>query len=205
MPKTPSAVFITEKNKQEPSSIAHLFEVQYASGGYLYLTDYNTDLTYPSGSQVYTAFPITFGSLEENREGSIPNVTVNVANASRVIGYYAELYNGLRGQSLVVKTVFVTHLDDANAYTEDKYTVDSCVINESQVSFNCSSRSDIMEVTIPKDRFGSMCRFVFKGTQCLYSGGETTCDKSLARCKVLNNQERFGGFSAVKNYGVLWR
>jgi len=39
-----------------------------------------------------------------------------------------------------------------------------------------------------------MCRWSFKGTECGYSGGSTTCDKTYARCAALVNTDNFGGF-----------
>ncbi len=37
------------------------------------------------------------------------------------------------------------------------------------------------------------CSFDFKGTDCGYSGAETQCNKSWARCVDLSNTDRFGG------------
>jgi len=40
----------------------------------------------------------------------------------------------------------------------------------------------------------SSCRWkVFKGTECGYSGSETWCDRSYARCEQLSNTDNFGG------------
>jgi hypothetical protein len=38
------------------------------------------------------------------------------------------------------------------------------------------------------------CRWkVFKGTECAYSGAETWCDRTYARCNALGNTANFGG------------
>jgi lambda family phage minor tail protein L len=203
MPKTPSTGFKTEKNKEESSSLVHLYEFEYEPDEWLYLCDYDQDVTFPasSGGQLYTTFPITHDQLSENREGQVDQLQVSVANADRVIGGYVELYDGFRGNRLNIKTVFIGLLDDADAYIEDKYTIDSAIVSEGQCSFTCTSRLDVMDVQIPNRRFLNYCAWlVFKGPECLYSGSGTTCDRSLARCRELGNQVRFGGFPGCKMY-----
>jgi len=44
-------------------------------------------------------------------------------------------------------------------------------------------------------KHSASCRWkVFKGAECGYSGGETWCDRSYARCAALSNTNNFGGF-----------
>ena len=45
----------------------------------------------------------------------------------------------------------------------------------------------------------SSCRWPFKGIECGYSGAETWCDQSYARCTVLDNTDNFGGFRWLPN------
>jgi len=39
----------------------------------------------------------------------------------------------------------------------------------------------------------SSCPWVFKGTECGYSGAATSCDQTYQRCVVLANTDNFGG------------
>jgi hypothetical protein len=39
----------------------------------------------------------------------------------------------------------------------------------------------------------SSCPWVFKGTECAYSGEESTCDQTYERCRFLGNTANFGG------------
>ena len=48
----------------------------------------------------------------------------------------------------------------------------------------------------------SHCRFVFKDAWCGYGGIETTCDKTLTRCRALSNSDRYGGFPGVGRGGI---
>lgn len=49
----------------------------------------------------------------------------------------------------------------------------------------------------PNMTYDINCQFKFKDSRCLYSGTETKCDKTLARCQALNNVTRFGGYPSV--------
>ena len=197
MPRNPSSTFISEKNKLESSQVIHLYEFEYSSGGSLYnlyFTNYDTNITYPSGGQIYYASAIQHDQLQESRDGGVAQVTISVANVDRVIGSYVDENDGFRGRPLTIKTVFASHLDDASAYIEEKFTVDSATIAEDTCQLTCTSRMDVMNVNIPRRRFVNYCQWVFKSTECGYAGAETSCNKSFARCQALDNEERYGGF-----------
>jgi hypothetical protein len=54
---------------------------------------------------------------------------------------------------------------------------------------------------------GSLCPWVFKGTECTYSGGMTDCNKTYRRCLNLNNQNYFGGFRflpSIEEKEIWW-
>ena len=49
-------------------------------------------------------------------------------------------------------------------------------------------------------KHSSLCRWKeFKGTECRYSGAQTKCDRTYARCIQLSNTSNFGGFRWLKN------
>lgn len=54
----------------------------------------------------------------------------------------------------------------------------------------------------------SSCRWtVFKGTQCLYAGAQTACDRSYTRCAALTNTANFGGFrwlASIQDKEIVW-
>jgi len=70
------------------------------------------------------------------------------------------------------------------------------------VTFTVSSKN-IFGAKVPKSRMlRNSCRFKFKGIFCAYLGDQTECDKTLARCKELNNSPRYGGSPTIGNVGV---
>lgn len=44
------------------------------------------------------------------------------------------------------------------------------------------------------------CRWIFKDSNCGYTGAQTSCDYSFTRCQALGNQLRFGGFPHLNDY-----
>ena len=61
-----------------------------------------------------------------------------------------------------------------------------------------TSKFDVLDVNLPLRRYSRhFCSWVFKSAECGYDGGEAACDHSLARCKVLENVERYGGFPSI--------
>lgn len=53
----------------------------------------------------------------------------------------------------------------------------------------------------------SSCPWVFRGTECAYSGDATTCDQTYARCGMLENAANFGGdrfLSSLMQKEIWW-
>jgi phage-related protein len=74
--------------------------------------------------------------------------------------------------------------------------------DEKWVSFTLGAPSPF-RVRFPRNRIlKDYCRWRFKSTECGYSGGETTCDKTLAQCRLRSNSARFGGFPGVGHGGI---
>lgn len=84
------------------------YKVSYVA--VLQLVDNNYDVTYDGIT--YSAFPIKFGEMSMSSDGSIDKASLSVANVSREITYYVEMYNGLSNRQVSVKTVFANVLDN---------------------------------------------------------------------------------------------
>jgi phage-related protein len=94
--------------------------------------------------------------------------------------------------------VWSNQLADTDAYIEEQYFIDSYISSEDAVEFTLSSKFDVLDIVIPAGTYlRGYCRWKFKSTECAYAGAETSCNKTLARCRVLANQVRFGGFPSI--------
>lgn len=195
MPRDLDAGFLTNKNAETNDPI-YLYTIhEYNGADSLYYTDREDDVTFDSIT--YTAFPIAHSSISQNVKGTIDKIRFTITNVDRQIGYYLE-NNDLRGKKVTVKQVFADDLADTNAYIDDVFYIDNYVATEEFVIFNCSTKFDILDVKIPmRLQTRNYCPFLFKGTECGYSGAGDSCGKTISACRAYSNVERFGGFPSI--------
>ena len=195
MPRYLSNTFRTEKNKQTNKPINLYTIKEYDGANDLRFAEYDSDVTYQG--DVYSKFPLTHENISENTQGEIDHVTVTVSNISRLIQGYLESYD-LRGKKVIIRKVWANQLADPNAYTDSIYYIDSYTADENNVVFTLSSKFDVLDLELPARRYSrNYCSWKFKSAECGYAGAETSCDKTLQRCRELSNQIRFGGFPSI--------
>lgn len=205
MPKEINANFQQEKNKSENQPI-FLYEINFQLPennplNWLYFAEHDTDILYQG--KTYLKFPLTHEYISENAQGQIDSVRVRIANVSREIQYYLESYNALRGRKVIIKTVWQNLLNDPDAYIEDVYYIDSVISNENNAEFSLTSKFDVLQVELPTRRFSrNHCAWIFKSQECGYTGLATECNKTLQRCRELQNQIRYGAFPSIPSRPV---
>ena len=196
-----SQEFRTEKDKQENQPIC-LYEIDGVPEDFKYLAEYDADVVF--AGHTYKKFPLKRSTITESRGGKVDTLRITISNVSREVQYYLENNDGLRGEKIRILQVWAGHLDEPTNYIEDIFYIESTVAGEHQAEFNLTSKFDVMDAVVPGRRLGRLyCQWVFKSTECGYSNGETECDKTLTRCRVLENQERFGGFPGVPGSRVI--
>lgn len=221
--RSPSSSFVEEKNKQENAPI-RLYEIEDYDGASnnLYFAENDEDVVYGTlyyltdtdGNRItdtdgdyiivnytpqvtYTRFPIVCERISENTQGEIDSVRVSLANVSQLIQAYLKNYD-FRGKKVTITTVWRGYLDDETVSIEDIYYIDSYISDMKNVSFTLTSKFDLLDVEIPFRKYSrTYCAWKFKSTECGYSGGESTCNRTLQRCRELENVLRFGGFPSV--------
>lgn len=194
-------VFKSEKNKPENKPIFLYAIYDYDNNdSNLYFVEHDTNITFDS--QEYIKFPITYERIGENTRGEIDAVRITLSNVSRLIQGYLENYD-LRGKKVQILTVWADHLNDADAYIEDIFYIDNYIADQNNVVFTITSKFDVLGVEIPVRKYSrNYCAWKFKSSECGYSGTETECNKTLQRCRELNNNGRFGGFPSVPSRPV---
>lgn len=198
------AALIAEKNalsNKDPFLL--LCEIQLTGVITLRLVKNEANVSWDS--QTWSAFPFSIDDLGEPARGEVPKVNLRVSNISRAIQSYIEQYDGGIDSTVILRVVHADHLVGTEANTvmcRLDFTVTSCTANSREVVFGLGA-SNPWTRRVPKDRARkNFCRWKFKSTQCGYAGAETTCDKSLTRCRVLANSARFGGFPGVGLTGL---
>ena len=195
MPRNLSNDFKIEKNKASNKPITLYVLKEYNGADDLRLAEYDSDVIF--AGDVYSRFPITHENIGENAQGEINQVSVTLANVSRVIQGYLESYD-LRGKKVIIRKVWADNLADPNMRTDFIYYIDSYTADEKNVTFILSSRFDVLDLELPARKFSrNYCSWKFKSPECGYAGVEGECNKTLQRCRELSNQLRFGGFPSI--------
>jgi lambda family phage minor tail protein L len=191
-----NSTFTQEKNKAVNSPL-FLYTIYNYNGldDDLNFARWDTDIVY--GGVTYTKFPITHEKISENTSGEVDTVQIRISNVNRLIQSFLEDYSW-SGKKIIIKQVWADHLDDAEAYIMHEYYIDSYSTNEMEAVFTLTSKFDVLDIVLPGGTYNrNYCRWKFKSSECGYSGAETTCNKTLQRCRELGNQERIGAFPAV--------
>lgn len=190
-----NSTFRTEKNSPTNKPIFLYRICDYDGSNDLLFAEYDTNITF--NGEVFLAFPITHEFVEETANQEIAQIKVRASNISRYIQAYLEQYD-LRGKRVDIILVWANQLNNPDVKVVDTYYIDSYAANEIDVEFTLTSKFDVLEVPLPSGKYlRSHCRWVFKSTQCGYSGSETSCNRTFQRCQALNNVARFGGFPSI--------
>jgi len=157
---------------------------------------YNTYTYYPTAME--------FGDINETLQGDLPTFTLRIGHTPYVyIGSttneFADslnTYNGLIGSTVTIKLVHSDHL----ALTPELTYIFEILETEQDanwVTFTLGIPNPLT-TRFPRDRYvPSLCRFLFKGDYCQYTGSQTTCNHTLTRCRTLANSLHFGGSPGI--------
>jgi len=157
----------------------------------VYGWDINASGDVVSSTVTYNAANIQREAIHSNISGEISGLNISVPNVDRTIEALIQNSNYLRGCEVHILTTFAQNLPSSNPGEEfgehedyrsvfhEKFYIDSVTSNEEVVTFTCKSKFDIKSVVVPGRTFSRECQWVFKDSNCGYSGAATSCDYSL--------------------------
>jgi phage-related protein len=152
--------------------------------------------------RVWLAFPFEIDEISDSNKNTVPQVELRVGNVSRAIQYYLDIGDGGVGADVTLYVVHSKHLELTAAEIEYGFKCVDCKSDAKWVHFTLGAANPYL-MRFPRSRFlKGYCRWTFKSTECGYSGGLTTCDKTLTQCRLRSNSARFGGFPGVGYGGV---
>lgn len=145
----------------------------------LALVGANHSVTY--NGITYTQFPMQFSAISASSDGTIDQASLSIANVSKEIMYYVELYDGLRDRLVMTKSVFEAFVDfkyevdpdgtvryeinenaDVDAFTEDRFKVDAYVATEETIQLSLYPAVDV-EIMLPTRKYTSdSCYFHYR-------------------------------------------
>ena len=208
---TLSAIAIEEKNKLAADSV-FLVCLEITIPGVVEpvrVVRNNENLAWKG--ETWVAFPFEIDEIGDNAKGEVPQVNIRVSNVSRVMEAYLQDYdaycktNGFSPITVaicVVNTRAVAADGNCDPEVEHLFDLKSPRTDSIWATFLLGASNPFTR-RFPQGRIlKNFCRHKFKGNRCGYSGAETVCDRSLARCRELANSSRFGAFPGV-GYGGL--
>jgi phage-related protein len=187
------AELIAEKNKLfSGGAFLELLEVQISElSETLRVVNNNEDITY--NGYTWEKFKFEPGDFKESQEGETPNIVVKVTNVLRVTqNKVEETEDGLVGDAVIYRMVHSEHLDKVPAITL-YFEIVKIEFDIIWAHFYLGAENFFLR-RFPLHVYSrNICRYeVFKDTGCGYSGAETACNRTFARCIELSNQLRFG-------------
>lgn len=197
MAKAIDAIFTAEKNKQANQPIILFTLFAYDGANDLNLVDAHDNVDFDGVT--YSAFPIKFETIPENSQGEVDAIKIKVANVSRVFESYLQTYD-LREKKVRVRIVWANQLDETGTYLDYVFYIEHYSSNANSVELVCTTKTDVVDYVLPTGLYlRTHCRYKnFKDPQtCGYAGAEDQCNRTFQRCRVLNNQIRFGGFPSI--------
>jgi lambda family phage minor tail protein L len=192
-----------------PSAVIELFELElnnlqhgvtdiyrFHAGSNL---NNNDELVWASNS--YLRFPIEAEGFEYSGNGQLPRPKVRVSNIiGTITALLLSLPDGLEGAKFTRIRTLARYIDGANfpgatnpygtpdptaEFPREIYYVDRKVIETRDVvEFELAAAFDLAGVRAPKRQcIANICQWVYKSTECSYTGGLATCLKTLDACK----------------------
>jgi lambda family phage minor tail protein L len=218
-----------ELQKPAPSSIIELFVLELNATQHGVNATYrfhagtnmvnNGDVTWDGNT--YLRFPVEAEGFEYNGQGQLPRPKLRVSNIlGTITAVLLTVPGGLGGAKVTRIRTLARYLDAVNfpgsfnpygapdptaEFPQQIFYIDrKSVETRDVVEFELAAAFDLQGVRAPKRQcIANICQWVYQSTECGYTGGLATCDKTLDSCKAHFGQYAelpFGSFPGVGTY-----
>lgn len=167
MPKSFPAAITNQINAQQKRPV-YLYELGLSST--IRFAAYKTNITFPTGGNVYTAKFIQLSNISQNIEGQIGRVSVKFDNTVRDMAAYAHIED-FRGKSLIIKRIYLDEMGDEsycneifNGYMERPSEIDFQTLTVAATTGKPLNRKCL------KFAYQRMCPWNFGGVECNTNG-----------------------------------
>lgn len=202
MPLEISDAAINDKNKLTSNVVwIDFLKFEYETEDPVCVCSYNESVTW--NEQTWTPVAFTKPEIEETKEAQIPNVSISFYDITQEIIPIVDKYDGAVGATVTLYTVLSTQLASPVPEIEESMEVLSTSIDHrSIVTFKLGAENLLNQKCTPNRFLKNFCRYTgLNDDRCGYTGAETECNRTFARCKELGNQNRFGGMPAIGRLG----
>jgi len=212
---TLSAAAYIEKNKlHSPNVWLVLLKLTLPNLTVLRLVANTEQVIWPviPGTSIYIAFPFELDEISDGSAGEVPQFTIRVSNTTRIMESYMDDQDGMVDTEVKIYVVNSVNVatpslgagdDNQNPDVELDFMVVGSSANNMWASFTLGA-SNPFRKRFPRNKVQrDLCKHIFKGTRCQYTGGQTICDRTLYTCRnTMVNSVHFGGAPGVSSKGI---
>lgn len=191
----------------------------------------DTLTSYVFGGNTYIVAMVNRGAIESKMEGGPQKCNIKISNIdqaySNIIANQGDVLTnsdclieeiifdtvfGLADEqdltrilaedsTVIVNETYNTIISDSINIFEGK--INNVQLSETEFSFDVERILGGYSTQSPNTTYDVNCQWYFKDSRCQYSGGETTCDKTLTACQARANETRFGGYPSIPQELVI--
>lgn len=126
----------------------------------------------------YTPFPFAHDGIKLDGQGGLPQINVNVHNASRQFREVMNTYRGLTGQPAVIRIVNQADLDNPSAQTRFDAKIVGTAVDEEIVAMSIAA-ANLYERFMPRRRY--------QAQRCRHRYGKEDCGFPLDNPDIIAN------------------
>ena len=182
---------------------AALVDIDLDGVNHLRVAFFDADVVY--GGQTYSATSGVPAVVTVGKDARCPAFQLAITHADEnfraTLDPYLRQAGGLEGQDLTAVVVNTEHLAEDYSDWTTVYTIRGHQDDDETVTFEIGA-PNLYSEPFPDRRYLPVCDVAFAGPECGYAGDESECDHTLARCRELGNETRFGGSPGMR-HGTL--
>jgi len=222
VPQSIPPAFIPEKNRlNQPSPFLVLVQVRLPTTPetLVRITPNPEPIQFGTDSAgaplTWDPFPVGFGDIQTDSDGSTPEFTMTVGNLTREIMALLIAHDWLMGQDVVVRIVHQDLLADPTAEFRMDFVITGVAGDEQSLTFSLSTENVYQYMGPNELIIRDACSFTYKSRRCGFletsDPGEAIlgpCVKSFAACQArgarelaigapVQHPQRFGGAPGI--------
>ncbi|MGN0015686.1 MAG: hypothetical protein ACI37T_09745 [Candidatus Gastranaerophilaceae bacterium] len=169
-------------------------------GGSVYILDNETLESFTFEGETYLGAPMSHGEIKNDDNSAVNKLDIELSNVSLAISGIVANRGDVITNSFAVLTLVFLNINTNELIGGMQKILYSGRCNNLSLDYEKASISIESELggydkIAPIIKYRPTCQVRrFKDCRCGYSGQETTCDRSFARCSQLGNTLNFRGF-----------
>ncbi len=178
-------------------------------GGSIFILDNETLSSLVYNGENYIGAPLTIDEIKKDDNSSVSKLNIKLSNVALAIsGIIGNRGDVITNAPAVLTLVFLDINTNSilSNYTQILYAgrCNNLKLDYEEAEMDIETSLGGYEIQAPVMKYRTTCQVRrFKDCRCGYTGTETSCDRTLTRCKELGNEQNFRGFPQMYNELVI--